>query len=156
MQIVYYSLNGTTEKIARQLAGKLDIPLYRIEDVSPRKGIFGFMRSGFESTFRICPKIRPIDDYQPDPEQVILLSPIWASRICSPMRTFCRQYAGKLPSFSLILTHLDPKNRFEEMKTEISTITGAGCQVFESFCAKTFTPEDIQSLGKRLEQTAGV
>lgn len=156
MQIVYYSLFGTNEKIARQLAGMLDLPLYRIEDVAARKGLFGFIRSGYESTHRKCPQIRPIDDYQPDPEHVVLLSPIWAGRISSPMRTFLTQYSGKFSTFSLILTRTDLKNRYEEMIAEVSTITGAKCQVFESFFMKTVNQDDIQSLYERLVQTDGV
>jgi len=152
MQIVYYSLNGTTEKISRQLAGQLDLPLYRIEDVSSRKGMFGFMRSGFESTFRKCPKIRPVEGFKPDGEPVLLLAPVWAGKLSSPMRSFCTQYAGLFKSFVLIMTHLDRKNRYEEIKDEIAAILGAECDLFDSFCAETFQPDEIQLLGRRLEE----
>lgn len=153
MQIVYYSLNGTTEKAARQLAGQLDLPLYRIEDATPRKGLFGFLRSGFEASTRKCARIRPIDEYQPDAEHVVLLCPVWAGSLSSPMRTFCTQYAGRFASFSLVLLHADPQKQFEEIRDEIALILGAENRVFGSFCNKSVRPDDIRQLAERLDQT---
>ena len=152
MQIVYYSLNGTTEKITCGLSTKFDLPLYRIEDLYSRKGIINFIRSGYEETFRRCPRIKRMESYQPDPEHVIHLAPIWAGQICSPLRTFCMQNVGKFRSFSLILTHLDPYNRYEEMKAEVAKFTHAKCQVFESFCSKTISSDDIQTLSLGLKR----
>ena len=152
MQIVYYSLSGSTEKIAQTMSTQLGLPLCRIEDVSSRKGLFHFIRSGFEATFKICPRIKTTNSDNLDPEHVVLLAPIWASRICSPLRTFCKQNAGRFRTFSLVLTHLDPQNKYEGMKSEVAALTGARCQVFESFCSKTVRPADIQALCKRLTE----
>jgi menaquinone-dependent protoporphyrinogen IX oxidase len=149
MQIIYYSLQGTTEKIARELATELDLPLYQIEDVYSRQGLFNFIRSGYEATFRRCPRIKKMDGFQPA-QDVILLTPIWAGQISSPLRTFCKQNAGKFRSFSLILTHLDPQNRYEAMKEEVAKIMSANCQIFESFCAKTVSSADVKALSIKL------
>lgn len=153
MQIVYYSLNGTTEKVARQLAGQLDLPLYRIEDATPRKGLFGFIRSGFEASTRKSARIRPIDAYQPDAEHVVLLCPVWAGNLSSPMRAFCTQNAGRFAAFSLVLLHADPQRQFEEIRDEIALILGAENRVFGSFCNKSVQPEDVRQLAARLDQT---
>ena len=155
MQIVYYSLKGTNEKIARQLAAELDLPLHRIEDVSSRNGFFNFMRSGYESTFRRCPPIKAMADFQAGQEPVILLAPVWAGKICSPLRTFCTKYAGQFSTFSLVLTRSDPENKYEAMKDEVAKLLGAECQVFESYCAKSVTPSDIEALGAKLK-SAGI
>lgn len=155
MQIVYYSLHGTNEKIARQLAAELNLPLHRIEDVSSRRGFFNFMRSGYESTFRRCPPIKAMADFQPDREPVILLAPVWAGKICSPLRTFCTNYAGRFSAFSLVLTRSDPENKYEAMKDEVARLLGAECQFFESYCAKSVTPADIEALSARLK-SAGI
>ena len=153
MQIVYYSLKGTNEKIARQLAAELDLPLHRIEDVSSRNGFFNFMRSGYQSTFRRCPPIKAIEDFPAGQEPVILLAPVWAGKICSPLRTFCTKYAGQFSAFSLVLTRSDPENKYEAMKDEDAQLLGAECQVFESYCAKSVTPADIEALSARLKST---
>ena len=152
MQIVYYSLHGTNEKIARQLAAELDLPLHRIEDISSRHGFFNFMRSGFESTFRRCPPIKAMDAFQPGEEPVILLAPVWAGKICSPLRTFCTRYAGQFSTFSLVLTRSDPENKYSAMKEEVEKILGADCRLFESYCAKTVTPAVVAELCARLEK----
>lgn len=152
MQIVYYSLHGTNEKIARQLAGELDLPLFRIEDVSARRGFFNFMRSGYESTFRRCPPIKPMADFQPDDGPMIILAPVWAGKICSPLRTFCTANAGKIGSFALVLTRSDPENKYEAMKDEVEKITGGECRLFASYCAKTVSPADVAGLREQLEK----
>jgi len=152
MQIVYYSLHGTNEKIARQLASELDLPLFRIEDVSSRRGFFNFIRSGYESTFRRCPPIKAMEDFQPDEDPIIILAPIWAGKICSPLRTFCTAYAGKIRSFALVLTRSDPENKYEAMKEEVEKLIGAGCQVFASYCAKSVSPADVTELREKLGQ----
>lgn len=154
MQIVYYSLTGHAERVARQLADMLDVPLFRIEDVRARRGVFGFMRSGYESRFAKTPAIRFADPYEPDPDHIVLVAPVWAGRMCSPLRAFCQQYAGKFASFSLILTHTDPKTRFHEACAEISAITGAKCQVFESFCIDDLAPAGVTAVGGLLSASA--
>ncbi len=149
MQIVYYSLNGTTEKVARQLASLLDLPLFRIEDVSSRRGFFGYMKSGFESVAKKTPKIRPIEDFEPDGDHLILLSPVWAGSMSSPVRTFCTLHAGRYADFSLILTHQDTKNDYATVQQEIATILGAKPDRFGSFCDKQIHPDDILALGRQ-------
>ena len=151
MQIVYYSLNGTTEKVARQLAAFLDLPLYRIEDVSSRKGFFRFIYSGFEARAKRKPKIRPIEDFTPDPDHIVLLGPVWAGNMASPVRTFCTQYTGRTDSVSLILTHQDTKNAYEFIHGEIAELLAAKPSVFGSFCDKQIQSEDVLALGKRLK-----
>lgn len=151
MQIVYYSLNGTTEKVARQLAAFLDLPLYRIEDVSSRKGFFKFIFSGFEAKAKRKPPIRPIEDFTPDPDHIVLLGPVWAGNMASPVRTFCTQYPGKTNTVSLILTHQDPKNAYETIHTEIAALLEAKPSVFGSFCDKQIQSEEVLAIGKRLK-----
>lgn len=153
MQIVYYSLSGHAERVARQLADMLDLPLFRIEDVRARKGVFGFLRSGYESRLRRIPAIRMSEPFTPDKAHVILVAPVWAGRMCSPLRAFCQQYAGKFASFSLILTHADPKTRFQEACAEIAAITGASRLVFESFCIDDIAPASVTALGAQLAGT---
>ena len=152
MQIVYYSLSGVTEKIARKLATQLGLPVYRIEDVRSRKGAFHFIRSGFEAKFKRTPRIKEMPNLKIKQDHVVLLAPIWAGSLCSPLRTFCKQNAGTFQTFSLVLTHLDPQKKFEEVASEIESITGATCKVFGSFCSKNVAAADVQALANRLKQ----
>lgn len=152
MQIVYYSLSGVTEKIARKLATQLGLPVYRIEDAGSRKGAFHFIRSGFEAKFKRCPRIKEMPNLKIKQDHIVLLAPIWAGSLCSPLRTFCKQNAGSFQTFSLVLTHMDPQKKFEEVAAEIESITGAKCRIFDSFCSKNVAAADVQSLSNRLKQ----
>ncbi len=153
MQIVYYSLTGHAERIARQLAEMLDVPLFRITDYRPRRGIFGFVRAAYEARKGSCPEIVMDEEFQPDPEHVVIVAPVWAGRMNSPLRSFSQKYSGRFPRFSLVLTHADPKTRFEEIDEEIRKITNAECLVFESFWIDDITPAGITALGSQLADT---
>ena len=85
-------------------------------------------------------------------DHVVLLAPIWAGSLCGPLRTFCKQNAGTFQTFSLVLTHMDPQKKFEEVAAEIEKITGATCKIFDSFCSKNVAPADVQALANRLKQ----
>jgi hypothetical protein len=152
MQIIYYSLKGTNERIARQAASELGLASFRIEDVSSRQGLFGFLRSGFESVSRRCPDIRMPEGFQPDPRQIILLAPVWAGTISSPLRSFCTRYAGKFQSFLLVMTRLDPQKTYAEVKAEVEALTGANCRFYTSLCAKNLSSADIHELCRQLAQ----
>ena len=153
MQIVYYSLTGHAERIARQLAEMLDVPLFRISDLRPRHGITGFIRAALEARRGKCPEITMDEAFVPDSRHIVLVAPVWAGRMNSPLRTFTQKYGKSVTRFSLVLTHADPKIRFEEICHEIVEITGAECLVFESFWIENINPAGITALGSQLAET---
>ena len=59
-------MSGATGQIAGKLAAELAFKPERIEDASSRQGLFNFIRSGFETTFKIRPRIKMPEHYQPD------------------------------------------------------------------------------------------
>jgi flavodoxin len=47
--IVYYSLSGNTERVARDLAAHLDADLRRLRERTNRHGFLGHLRAAFDS-----------------------------------------------------------------------------------------------------------
>ena len=126
--IVYYSLSGKTAALAENLTKSLNAKSIRIEDLKPRRGILGFIRSGFESSTGRLAKIKPIDSLGEaglnDYSAVLLLAPIWASNICSPLRAFLTQYGQSIGRYGLILTCGDAANQQEKARISVRQLCG--------------------------------
>ncbi|MBA3064202.1 flavodoxin [Candidatus Woesearchaeota archaeon] len=102
--VVFYSRTGITKEIAVHISEELDCDIEQIFDVKTRKGILGFIKSGFESVFRIMPKIK---EAELDPEKyglIIIGTPIWAGNMASPMRTYLFQNNEKLDKVAFFCT----------------------------------------------------
>jgi flavodoxin len=94
--LAYYSRTGTTKKVAEAIAGQLKCDTEEIQDVRSRKGLFGWLRSGREAMRKVLP---PIRETTRDPGQydlVIVGSPVWASTMASPIRTWLDRHKPEL------------------------------------------------------------
>ena len=88
--IVYYSLNGNTAWTAGKIAAGLHADVIEIkpEKQYPDSGFRKFLWGGKSAVMAEKPELEP---YSVDPEQydrIIFGSPVWASNIAPPLRTF--------------------------------------------------------------------
>ena len=103
--VVCYSRTGNTESIARGLARALSADLEMIEDVVSRKGILGYLRSGYDATYRRSAVIRP-SRYDPSNYDLVLIgSPTWNSALPGPVRAYLTRFSGRLPEIGLFVTY---------------------------------------------------
>ncbi|MBR2279480.1 MAG: flavodoxin [Ruminococcus sp.] len=88
--IVYYSMHGNSEFVAKKLADKLDADIIEITPVKafPDKGFKKFLWGGKSAVMSEKPKLNPYEFSADNYEQVIIGFPVWASRIAPPIRTF--------------------------------------------------------------------
>ncbi len=116
--VVFYSMTGMTKEIAVHISKELDCDIEQIFDVKTRKGILGFIKSGFESVFRIMPKIKEVEVNPEKYDLVIIGTPIWAGNMASPARTYLFQNNEKLNSVAFFCTMQsnDYKKTFLEME----------------------------------------
>lgn len=86
--VVCYSFTCVSRRAARKLCAEHGWPLGEIHDRKPRAGGSGYLQSLLDSLLRRHPAIT----YEgPDPgdfRTVVLVSPVWAWRLCGPMRSF--------------------------------------------------------------------
>jgi flavodoxin len=120
--IIYYSLSSKTRELAKLLANRLKADLIEIKDKKTRKGLFGFLRSGYESVLKKNPEInvaKSIDGY----DLLILGTPVWAGTIASPMHAFISENIQILKNKKLafIATHAakDEQKAFTDMEKAI-------------------------------------
>lgn len=91
--IVYYSLDGNTDYIARRIAEKTGAKLVRLETkrAYPRKGFKKFFIGGRDALFGAQPELKsPLPDLAPF-GNIVIGTPVWASRPAPASNTFLRR-----------------------------------------------------------------
>lgn len=85
--IIYYSLTGTTQRLAEALAAKLDADLVRIECSRYRRGWFTYVRGGYDSIKRRKPPVKLSQKLEADYDLLIVGAPVWAGYPAPPLRS---------------------------------------------------------------------
>lgn len=96
--IVYYSMSGNTEYAAKIIAEKTGAELLRIAPAKayPDKGAKKFLWGGKSAVMKEKPALLPYDFDAGEYDGVIFGTPVWASNITPPLRTFIDENKDKL------------------------------------------------------------
>jgi flavodoxin len=86
--VVYYSRSGNSEVFARALGNHLGTDVQEIHDRKDRSGTWGFISSALDSTFGSEADIEPLHPDLRAYKTIVLVSPIWNWKLCTPIRTF--------------------------------------------------------------------
>lgn len=90
--LIFYSRTGNTRIVAEEIANNIQCDMEEIIDTQNRKGILGYLRSGFEAVREKLTTIKP-SIYDPTQYDLIILgTPVWAGKICSPLRTYLKEH----------------------------------------------------------------
>lgn len=110
--VIFYSRTGNTERVAQAVADRLDARCDRIAVPSDGAGLWGYLRLGLGA---LRGTTEPMLSRHTDLAQhdlVVLASPVWAGKICVPMRSFLTAHAADLPPrIGLAMTSGDPVRR---------------------------------------------
>ncbi|MBL0419019.1 flavodoxin [Ramlibacter sp. AW1] len=102
--VVAYSLTGTSRRLADSVCARQQWPLGLVTDARPRTGALGTLRCVVDSLMGRDPAIRY---HGPDPgdfHTLLLVAPVWMSRLAAPMRSFLVQQAGSVHHVAVLLT----------------------------------------------------
>ena len=103
--IVYYSMSGNTAYVADMLKEQLesDAELIEIKPVKafPDRGFKKFLWGGKSAVMAQKPKLQPYTFDAEKYDQIIIGSPVWASRIAPPIRTFIEENKSVLRTKSI-------------------------------------------------------
>ena len=80
--IVYYSLSGNTEEAVKNIAGKLDCEILKIDTVKamPKSFAARILVGGGQVAMNIIPEINPIDKDFSLYDEIFIGTPIWNSK----------------------------------------------------------------------------
>ncbi len=134
--VVYATRTGTGRTIAERIGKALNADVEQIDDKVNRKGLFGFIWSGFQASTKQFSPIGPLAHDPARYDMTILISPVWAGSLSSPVRTFLRDHGSKLKDAALVVSHLDPDNLYEKARDEVEQALGRRLKAFGSICSK--------------------
>ncbi len=102
--VVYFSRSGATREVAEAIARATSGDCEALRETRSRWGLFGWLRSGYEGTYRRTAAILPLVH---DPKAYDLLfvgSPTWNCALSSPVRGFLLEHRHELPKLALFAT----------------------------------------------------
>ncbi|WP_332745807.1 flavodoxin family protein [Hydrogenophaga sp.] len=102
--VVYYSRNGHTEFVARQIAARCHADLERVEYRHRRQGVIGYLRSAAEAVLGLRPAIERMQRRPADYDLVIVGTPVWCWNVASPLRTWLQRHHGALDNVAVFCT----------------------------------------------------
>lgn len=86
--VAYYSRTGNNEKLVNELQAKLGCDVENIVDTVSRKGVLGWLKSGYQATRKKMTKIEPIKKDPSNYDVVTIACPLWGSLMPPPIRTY--------------------------------------------------------------------
>ena len=100
--VIFYSYTGTARRLAQLLCAQQGWAMAEVLERRPRTGARGTWRCVLDSVFRRRPAFRyqgPIPDGF---DVVMLIAPIWVSRLAGPMRSFVHDRRTMLPDVAVL------------------------------------------------------
>jgi flavodoxin len=101
--VVYYSNTGKTEMAAHAVAQALGADLRRLVEKRARRGLLGFLRSGFEARTGVKSELVNPDYSLEGYDRIILCQPFWASSLVPAMNRYLSGIEPKGKRFALLL-----------------------------------------------------
>jgi len=99
--VVYYSRSGISKTVAENLAAFNGWDIDRIEYPSGR---VSYIKAGSQAIKKATAEYTG-DTHDPSAySEVVFLSPIWASSLSTPIRSYMKKHAQEVASYSLIVT----------------------------------------------------
>ncbi len=123
--VAFYSGTGRTQAPMLRVMEALDGErLITIRPKTPRTGL-RVIKAGWEALRKKPAKLEPLSEpvNMAAYDLVVLGSPVWASRVSSPMRAFLAQYGAGIKQAAFVLTHAGPED-YTETFAELAALAG--------------------------------
>jgi flavodoxin len=102
--VVYFSRTGHTKKVGDELAKALPGDVEEIVDTVNRAGPVGWLKSGREASGKMLANIQPVKKDAASYDIVVIGTPIWASNMSSPVRTYLTENKAKFKNVAFFCT----------------------------------------------------
>lgn len=105
--LIYYSLEGNMDYIAKEIANNQDVKLYRLtpEKEYPKGKFSKYIWGGKSVTFGERPKLINMKIELDEFDTLIIGSPVWAGTFTPPINTFLHDYHISGKKIILVATH---------------------------------------------------
>jgi flavodoxin len=116
--VAYYSRTGNTRQVAQKIKEIIGCDIEEIIDKENRKGIIGFLKSGYQAFKGIPAKIEENGKEVAQYDLVLIGTPVWAGRVSCAVRKYIIENRDKIKNFACFSTQMGTsKDRvFEDME----------------------------------------
>ena len=140
--VVFFSRMGYVRKQAYEEAERTGAAVYEIKATERTEGTAGFWWCGRFGMHRWEMPIEPISVNLTAYRHVTILSPIWVFSLSAPVRSFCREAAGKIREADYILLH-HTNGRYENAAREMDALLGITHTGFRTIRCRTGIRHEI-------------
>lgn len=102
--VVYFSRTGRTREVAEAIARATGAELEELREARSRSGLWGWLRSGYEGTYRRSAQPLPLSRDPQRYDVVFVGSPTWNRALSSSVRGFLQVHGASLPNVALFAT----------------------------------------------------
>lgn len=134
--IVYYSLTGNTEAVAKEISKLIDGDLKKIELVSEPKSA-GFAWAAIGSLIGLNGKIKKSDFFTSEYDNVFIGGQVWAGHSSTPVNAILSHLDFKNKNVYVFLTQADDKEPGAVFKSIVSRVEKKGGNVIDTFYIQT-------------------
>ena len=150
--VVFYSRDGATRKAAQAIAEALQCDTEEIIDTRKRHGFIGYMRCGFEAKFK---KLTVLEETKKNPatyDLIIIGTPIWASTVSSPVRTYLVQHKDHFRRIAFFCTAGSGGNgnAFAEMQSICNKKSAGALELSTEQVSKGLYEKEVEEFVKQI------
>ncbi len=133
--VVYFSRLGYTKLAAYEEANRTGAEVCEVKSTEKTNATSGFWWCG---RFAMHGWDMPIEDTKIDLsayDRVTFCTPVWASHLAAPMRSYCRSAKGKIKEADYIITHFN-RMRYMDVAREMDDLLGTAATNVQSICVR--------------------
>lgn len=147
--VVYFSFSGNNRLLAKEIARRIGCDICPIVEKKRRTMLTIILDMLFRRLPRIEPLAYPPSNYQ----RIILVAPIWASKVANPMKTLIKREKAALSSYAFIsLCGYEQSGQQQGIARELLALAGhPPITVAELKISDLFPPEkrnDIKTISR--------
>lgn len=136
--IVYYSHTGNNEKLAYVLKERLDCDIYKISELKERKTISILFNFLFKRNTKLTDCNANLKEY----DSIILVAPVWAGRIATPMRAFIEGEKNNIRNYSFISLCNGETGQKDKIAGELYSLIKHDPKNVTELCINSLLPEE--------------
>ncbi|NCB48543.1 MAG: hypothetical protein EOM55_02845 [Clostridia bacterium] len=144
--IVYYSLTGNNEKLAKYLKEKLNFETFEIK--TKKKVNFTTIFKGL-----FLKKFPLLEEYKlnlKSYDKIIFVSPVWFGKLSFPLKSFLKSEHTNIKDYNFLSICLGGQR--EIMKNELTSIIGKKPSYIEEFSIQKLKNSGKMKLSNKLEE----
>jgi hypothetical protein len=116
--VVYYSHSANNAALAMEVRRRLDCDIFRVEEVGKRTRFTIFL----DKLFNRMPPIKDCPMALERYERFIIVAPVWASDVATPMKAFLVKYRSYINHFSFITVCGGIADQQEKIRGELAAL----------------------------------